>query len=51
MFEWTDKRDNIDTVLAEDINKIGRAIVKMESTYATKYELEEAIGKALESDY
>lgn len=29
MFEWTDKKDGIDDVLAEDINKIARAVQKL----------------------
>lgn len=63
MFSWKDKQNGVDDVLAEDINKIARAIIELEknkSNYYTKSEIDIQIGDietaldhiiALQGDY
>lgn len=57
MLEWVDKVDGVDDVLAEDINNIANAVIKLEedvsnielpdtdlSNYYTKQEVDDKIG-------
>lgn len=45
MLNWTDKIDNVDDVLATDINSIAHAVIDLETTVGDANELlEDAMG-------